>query len=253
MSTSWASATNRSYRRCEVKSRSDLPKSVGIKLTIDAQAGEDGPIQLDLDVEISRLVPSIAGDPAIVGPTFLEQQVVANARLNDGEAAIIAMNSDTRMAEGIAGTPWLSSLPVFGWLFTRKVERTEDVRLVLAAQARRVGSPAALAADTIRRRLAFERRRAQGDALPTVGPDEPAFAVLVTTRTRREDADAIAESLGIRGFQTEIHAWSQGEGEYWDVYVISLESMAEAAKVASTLTKDGWQTDIAVLPTRTRS
>ena len=225
-------------------------KDVGITIRIEATASRVGSIKLDLDVELSRLVPSLAGPIEVVGPTFSEQKIVANAVLNDGEVAIIAVNRGTRTVSSVRGTPFLSWIPFLGAAFTRTVEREDDVRLVLGAQARRIGSPAELAADSIRRRLAFERRNARNTSLPIVGPEEPAYAVLVTTRSRRDDADAIAQSLDLRGFATQIHRWTLRDHELFDVYVTSLESMAEAGKVASTLNEEGWDTDLTLLSTR---
>jgi type II secretion system protein D len=223
-------------------------KDVGIKLGIEAQAGKTGPILLDLDVEISAFSPSIAGDIEVVGPTFREQNFIVNARLNDGEAAVIAINRDRRTIETRDGTPFLSSIPVLGWLFTSVGERDDDLHLVLAAKVRRVATPADLAADTIRRRLAFERRNARESGLPGVSDGETHFAVLVTTRGRRDDADAIAESLDFRGYATRVHEWELRDREYFDVYVTSLESMSSAAAVASTLSDEGWLADITLLP-----
>jgi general secretion pathway protein D len=227
-------------------------RDVGIKVIVQATAGREGRIALDLDIEISRIAPSVAGAVELVGPTFLERKVVATALLNDGEAAVIAVNRDKRSVHAKSGTPFLSDLPFLGWLFTETVVREEDVRLVIGAQARRISSPGEFAADTIRRRLAFERRNAQEATLPTVGQDEPAYAVLVTTRSERGDAEDIARSLTMRGYETRIHLWSPGEGkpDFFDVYVLSLETMADAANVASTLNDEGWQTALTVLRTR---
>jgi hypothetical protein len=213
-----------------------------------------GKIRLDLDIEMSQIAPSVAGDVSKVGPTFVERKIVATALLEDGEAAIIAVNLDSRLIQSEAGTPYLSSIPVIGRFFTRTFERSEDVRMFISAQARRISSPAEFAADSIRRRLAFERRTAQGGALPQVALGEPAYAVLVTTRSRRQDADDISEGLVMRGFDTTIHPWTLedagGSEDLFDVYVTSLETMVDAAEVASTLNRDGWQTDLTLLPVR---
>jgi hypothetical protein len=132
--------------------------------------------------------------------------------------------------------------------FSSERELMEDQRLFLAAKVRRVSSPAELAADSIRRRLAFERRNARDSAFPAVADGESGFAVLVTTRGRRDDADSIAQSLEFRGYQTEIHAWTLRDQELFDVYVTSLDTMADAAEVASLLNREGWQADLTLLP-----
>lgn len=221
---------------------------IGIRLEIEAKAGREGTIQLDLDIDISSVGPSLAGDISRVGPTYFQRNVSATVMLGDGETAIIA--SHHQLAEGRARSevPWLSQIPFLGWLFTSKAEEDQDVRLVIAVRARRVSTPADLVADSIRRRLAFQRRNARDATLPS--HDGLPFGVRVTTRTREDDADAIAEGLSLRGYQTVIHGWSLNDTDYFDVYVVSLASMAEAAEVAGILSKDGWTADLIILPTR---
>ena len=76
------------------------------------------------------------------------------------------------------------------------------------------------------------------------------FAVRVTTRLREDDAEAIAESLSLQGYLTRTHRWTISGTDYYDVYVIGMDSMAAAAELASELSSDGWLADIALLPTR---
>lgn len=220
-------------------------KDIGIRLGIDAKAGRQGKIQLDLDVEFSSLVPSLAGSIETVGPSFLEETLTARARLDHGETAIIGVNRERKELRGRQGVPWLSKIPLLGWFFTADVKSEQDVRLVIAVRARRLSSPAALVADSIRRRLAFQRQNARriglshSDGLP--------FAVRVTTRARKDDAEAIAEGLSLAGHQAVAHAWSDDGDEFFDVYVVSLASMADAAEIASRLTSEGWDPDLVFL------
>ena len=224
-------------------------EDVGIRLTIEAHSGKEAKIQLDLDIEISSVDPvSLAGDVREVGPTLIKQNLVATARLDDGETALMVVDQETREIEGEVGTPFLSQIPFFGWFFKRAAERQVDTRLVIAARARRVSTPAELVADTIRRRLAFQRRNARDATLPS-GADSP-YGVRVTTREREDDAEAIAEGFAIQGHRTEVHRWVQGSDERYDVYIISLDSMADAAEIARVLGDEGWQADLVVLSTR---
>ena len=222
---------------------------IGIRLEIEAKAGHEGKIQLDLDVEISSLAPSLAGDVTAVGPTFIEQNLTVSARLDDGETAILAVDRLRKETRGRSGVPWLSDLPFLGWLFSRDVELDEDVRLVIAAHAHRVSSPAELVANSIRRRLTFQRQNARESHLPLASESAP-FGVRVTTRSREDDAKAIAEGLRLRGHETKVQRWSVAGDEFFDVYVLSLESMADAAEVANVLSGEGWEPDLVVLPTR---
>ena len=149
-----------------------------------------------------------------------------------------------------SGIPWLSDIPFLWWLFSTDGENAEDVRLVIAARARRVSHPADLVAESIRRRLAFQRRSARGEAFPT--SDGPPYGVRVTTRQLEADADAIAAALALKGHQTVVHAWSLANERFFDVYIVSLDSMVDAAEIATALADDGWDADLVVLPT-TRS
>jgi general secretion pathway protein D len=221
---------------------------IGITLGLDATAGRKGKIQLDLDIELSTFIPSESGPIEEVGPSFLNETLTATARLDHGETAIIGVNRQGKELVGRSGVPWLSDIPFLGWFFTADSESQQDVRLVFAVRARRVSSPAALVADTIRRRLIFQRQNARGGNL--VSPDGLPYGVRVTTREREDDAEAIAEGLSLTGYQTTVHSWSDGETEFFDVYVVSLESMMDAAEVATTLTREGWDPDLVILKTR---
>ena len=72
----------------------------------------------------------------------------------------------------------------------------------------------------------------------------------MTTRTHEEDADAIAQGLSFKGYQTVLHEWSLAGDTFFDVYIVSLGSMAEAAELATVLSKDGWEADLVVLPSK---
>lgn len=223
---------------------------IGTTLGIEVRAGREGKIQVDLDLELSRIAPSAAGSIEVVGPTFINQTLSARARLDDGQTAIVAVSRQGAEVDGSAGVPWLSEVPFFGWLFRTDQRRGEEVRLVIAARAKRIGTPADLVADSIRRRLAFERSNARGDTLPSL--DGPPYGVRVTTRSREDDARAIADGLTREGYATVVHEWSLEDDAFYDVYVVSLESMADAAEIATALADEGWETDLVVLPT-TRS
>ncbi|MFP6655879.1 MAG: secretin N-terminal domain-containing protein [Myxococcota bacterium] len=222
-------------------------KDVGIRLVIDAKAGREGKIQLDLDVALSSLVPSLAGSIETVGPSFLEEALTARARLDHGETAIIGVNRQGKELRGRQGVPWFSRIPLLGWFFSADVESAQDVSLVIAVRARRLSSPAALAADSIRRRLVFQRQSARRLALPD--SDGLPFAVRVTTRARKDDAEAIAESLSLTGHRAIVQVWHENGDEFFDIYVVSLASMVDAAEIASQLTSDGWDPDLVLLST----
>ena len=220
-------------------------EDVGIRLTLKAQAGKEGPIFLQLDTELSALAPSIAGDPRKVGPTLIKETLSAKARLEDGETAIVGVDRERVEVDALGGTPWLSDIPLLGWLFKAKGKQITDVRLIIAARARRIATPAEFAADTIRRRLAFERQSAREKHLPE--SDGSLYGVRVTTRTLEQDAIAIAQDLERKGHRTTVHRWQSTERrELFDVYVMGLDSMVDAGELAYQLGEDGWDADLVV-------
>lgn len=223
-------------------------KDLGIRLTVVPKAGREGPIQLELEIEVSRPAVSAAGDPLLVGPTYANRTLNVTAKLEDGENAIIAIDNEPRQAKARLGTPWLSDIPFLGWFFTYNAAIEQDSRLIVSARARRVSSPSELVADTIRRRLAFQRSNARGATLEAT--EGSPYGVLVTTRRREDDADAIAQGLSREGHQTKVHRWTLSNVDYYDVYIVSLKSMADAAEVAGQLSNEGWDADLVVLPTR---
>ncbi|MCP4905281.1 MAG: hypothetical protein GY910_09900 [bacterium] len=226
-------------------------QDIGTRLGIEVRAGREGKIQLDLEIELSTLDPTraaLAGDPTEVGPAFVERSLSVRARLDDGESAVLAMDRKQKQTRIESGVPFLRDLPGIGWLFRAKGALIEDVRLVIAARARRVSNPSELVADTIRRRIAFERMNAREATRPAA--EGSPYGVRVTTRRREDDAKAIADSLALRGLATAIHRWSISGKEYFDVYVTGLDSMVDAAEVAEGLWNEGWQTDLVVFSAR---
>ncbi|MFO0691394.1 MAG: secretin N-terminal domain-containing protein [Myxococcota bacterium] len=224
-------------------------QDVGVRIRLEAQAGEVGPIDLRLDTELSSLGPSVAGDPTKVGPTLIKEALTAKARLEDGETAIIGVDRERTETTAVGGTPWLTDIPFLGWFFKARGKVIQDNRLVIAARARRVSTPAELVADTIRRRIAFDRQRAREQNLPDSGGAP--YGVRVTTRSLESDAVAIARDLERKGHRTRVQRW-QGidRRELFDVYVMGFDSLSEAGDLALSLADDGWDADLVVFSTR---
>jgi len=85
------------------------------------------------------------------------------------------------------GTPFLSSIPLLGWLF--RTERTETTRteLLLATQAWVQRSPDERVAESLARRLAFERSLSRTAGLEGAG--DAGWAVLVASAGSEREAD----------------------------------------------------------------
>ncbi len=226
-------------------------QDIGTRVALQATAGEEGKIQLDLEIELSNIDftrAGLAGNPADVGPAYVQQNLVAKARLDHGETAILAINSKEKEVRRNSGVPFLRDIPVLGRFFRSDGSQVDQIRLVIAVRARRVSNPSELVADTIRRRLAFERRAARESNLPQV--DGPPYGVRVTTRRIEEDARSIADALAYDGHATRVQGWHSDADDYWDVYVTGLASMVDAGGVARELAEDGWETDLVVFSRR---
>lgn len=224
-------------------------EDIGIRMNLEAQAGKEGPIQLDLEIELSDVGPPLAGDVEKVGPTLIKEALSAKARLEDGQTAIVGIYRNRKDDVAQGGAPWLSDIPFLGWLFKARGEVVVDTKLVIAARARRISTPAELVADTIRRRLAFDRQRARSVELPEA--EGSPYGVRVTTRSLEEDADAIAQDLERKGHSVRIHRWTSSDRrELFDVYVMGFDSMVDAGDLAQHLAEDGWDADLVVFPAR---
>jgi general secretion pathway protein D len=225
-------------------------QDVGIRVNLEAQAGQEGPIVLKFDTEISAIGASAVGPVETVGPTLLKQTLSAKARLDDGETAIVGVHRERLESVIEQGAPWLSDIPFLGWLFKGRREQIPmDTRLVIAARVRRISTPAELVADTIRRRIAFDRQRTREQHLPDSGGAP--YGVRVTTRSREDDAEAIARDLERKGHRTRIQRWiGVDRRELFDVYVMGFDSMSDAGDLAYHLAEDGWDADLVVFSSR---
>lgn len=220
-------------------------QEIGTRVLIEATAGEKGKIQLDLEIELSSLDltrANLGGSPEEVGPSFTQKDLVVTARLEDGETAVLAVNNQQKERRIDSGVPFFRRLPLLGQFFRSTGSVRDEVRLIIAIRARRVSNPAELVADTIRRRLIFERRAARDSKLPQV--EGPPYGVRVTTRIYEEDAIAIADALALDGHRTRVHGFRTDSTDYWDVYVTGLASMVDAGALARELSDEGWETDL---------
>lgn len=226
-------------------------RDIGTRVVLEATTGTEGKVQLDLEIELSNIDPTVAnlgGNAAELGPSYTQKSLVATARLDDGETATLAVNTDQKTQDVETGVPFFRSLPFFGRFFRSTGTVVDDVKLVIAVRVRRISNPSELVADTIRRRLVFERRASRESNLPRV--EGPPFGVRVTTRVYEGDARAIADALALEGHETKVHAWQSSSADYWDVYVMNLGSLVDAGIVARELAEQGWETDLVVFSRR---
>lgn len=120
----------------------------GVTLRVKPSVPEEGPIVLNLTIEVSSLSGSVAA-----GPTFSKRTIEATARLESGMLAVIGWAETPERMRVESGVPWLMHVPILGAAF----RHTEDVdmrrHLVVAVRADRVHQEAPEVTEWMRRRL----------------------------------------------------------------------------------------------------
>lgn len=225
-------------------------QSIGTRLIVRPELGQEGTVRLGLDLEVTGLTASIVGDVDLVGPTIRSQSLDAEILLRPGEVALIAGADLPAVQRQENGVPFLRSIPVLGQLFRSTRDETVASRLVVTAQARALPTPAEMVADSIRQRLAFQRSQVRLAGL-TRTTDAP-YAVLVTTRASRGDADAIASDLSTQGKEARVVKWTWHGQSHFDVYLTGFATLPDAAEAATSLADRSWEPSLAVVPDRRR-
>jgi general secretion pathway protein D len=221
---------------------------VGLKLRLRPVLGEQGDVRLDLDFERSAVSSSSeAGDPRLVGPTLLQQRLSSEMTLRQGEVGILGAALGRSKVTLEVGTPWLKDIPGLGWAFRWTSENWMDNHLLIVAEAEVLRSREEMVANSIRRRLAWERHQSRVSGLEEI-PGAP-YALRIDTRERQEDATAIAESLELNDLSVQMGRWkSPAGGERFDIYVTGFETIADAGAASLRLHRAGWKPQLVVLP-----
>lgn len=218
-------------------------QDVGIEVVVRPTVGEGDVVGLEIDLEFTGLIGS--GAQVNVGPTLTQRRLQARLHLRAGDVAVLGAGREQRTSETVAGTPFLMDIPFLGRLFRVETSRTDELRLLVAVEARILRTKAEQVAASIRRRLGFERERARVEGLE-VPPDAP-WALRVDTRRRESDARAVAEGIALEGRQTQIGRWRSSGGPLYDVVVTGFATLAEAGEAARSLGAAGWQTELVSL------
>lgn len=222
-------------------------QDVGVRMRLEPTVGEAGEVELALDLEVSDIAPSIAGSVEQVGPTIEKRTIQARMRLREGQYAIVGTSALRSQAEVHRGTPFFMHIPWIGMFFSRIEKIWVDTEIVVLVQARILRDPSDDVAETIRRRLAFERSISRVNDLTSMS-DQP-YAVLLEVLRSEDAAHRIAESFASDGFETRVSGWDSNEGRMWDVYVTGLASLSEAGALAMRFQDAGWPSEVAILPT----
>jgi type II secretory pathway component GspD/PulD (secretin) len=221
-------------------------QDVGVELRATARLGEAGKVQLDLFIEISRLAPSVAGDVESVGPTLEDRRLETTVQLADGELAVVGMSQEGAERGRQSGTPFLQDIPVLGYLVRSGGTARVDTHILFAVQARILNTIEEDLAESLRQRLAMERSLVRVKGLRR-NPNAP-YAVLVTTRGARADAEALAESFERDGFRAQVGSWTSAGAARYDVYLTGYRELARAGWDSFQLQDRGFSPEVVVLP-----
>jgi hypothetical protein len=182
-----------------------------------------------------------------VGVTISQRKLSATVHLADGEFAVVGMGPRQARRRVVRGTPFLSSIPLLGWLF--RTERTETTRteLLLATQAWIQRNPDERLAESLARRLAFERSLSRTAGLD--GADDAGWAVLVASAGSEHEAEEIASGVAVGGIPpARVTRWDFEGAPRFDVFVPGFETLAQAGAAANELARAGYRTRVVALP-----
>jgi hypothetical protein len=203
-------------------------------------------VRLELQLEVSRIVPSIAGDIAAVGPTIQQRRLDASILVHSGETVLIGESLGSRVERLEASVPFLSSIPVLGALFRSTRDTTVHSHLVIAVVARRLPNPEDRVRESARRRVVMERHLEGLSGLQAV-TDAP-YALLIGSYPDRPDAMADMERLEGGLWPRELVSWRFDGDPRFDVYLTGFQQLAEAMSASFDLREEGWDPEIVVIP-----
>ena len=114
-------------------------KDAGIILTVTPRIGEQGTVALDVRQEVNDVIPGSAIGPNN-SPSFSKREA---------ETAVVLLNNQTLVLGGLiqskrafirSGIPFLSRIPVLGYLFGSTEERIDKTELLLLITPRVIGT-----------------------------------------------------------------------------------------------------------------
>lgn len=112
----------------KITDRSIKYRDTGISLSVTPRINDSGLVKMQVVQEITDLLAETFGDTG--SPSFFKRSATTNVITMDGQSIVIAGLIKNRIQEKEAGIPFLSQIPLLGYLFktTQKVrQRTELV------------------------------------------------------------------------------------------------------------------------------
>jgi type IV pilus assembly protein PilQ len=104
--------------------------STGIRLEVTPQVTNDGRVFMDILIEKSQRGDTV---PTTDGPMFSINSRDAQTKVlvGDGETAVIGGLLQEENADNRSGVPWLSRIPLLGWMFRSKDVQERRTELLI--------------------------------------------------------------------------------------------------------------------------
>jgi general secretion pathway protein D len=224
-------------------------QEVGVEIRVEPIGISPELIVLDLAVTVSSVASTVdATDQARaeeLGPTINKVDLEATVRVPDGAIVLVGAAPQQIEIQADRATPFLSRIPILGWLFRTHAEAERTRRLVIAVQASAIDRPGEQLADSIQRRLAFQRAVEQRQT-PAAIADAP-YALLVATRATREAAESVVRDLSDVRRPATIVEWAHGGRILYDVYLTGFPEVAPLGTLGAHLRTRGYRPAVTIV------
>jgi general secretion pathway protein D len=141
-------------------------RETGVILTVTPRVNSSGLITLDIQQEVSDVVPTTT---TTISPTFNERKVQSRIVIQDGDTiALAGLISDTHSKSG-SGIPFLKDIPVLGFLFGEKQDNDSRTELIVLITPKIVHDQrdARAITEELRRKLSSPKTTVDDHAAPT--------------------------------------------------------------------------------------
>lgn len=155
-------------------------KDVGTQLTIQPSISGDGYVLLEVTQEVNAATTETAFNAPVISTRTVRTQLL----IRDGHTAVLGGLADQQRDAIREGVPWLSSVPLIGWVFGRTSRRAIDTELFLFITPRVIQTDEEMdeTSREIRENSRFIRRKIRrlippapeaADSVPPAPPADP--------------------------------------------------------------------------------
>ena len=118
-------------KRVTCKHNSYDYKDVGIKLKVKPYINKDGFVHLNLYQEVTKVITSGDAATGLLSPTTLKRSTKTTVGVKDGQTVVISGLIKDDSAGVRQGIPFLSSIPIIGYLFGYSSQKYEKTNLLV--------------------------------------------------------------------------------------------------------------------------